>query len=53
MEEFLNSLTSEQLGALQNILKEEIDGDIDFFLFKIDMEFKLRDYTLKEIISQK
>lgn len=35
MKEFLDELSKEQLINLQNILCNEIEGDIDFFLFKI------------------
>ena len=43
MDEFLESLSRSQLNKLQDILNEEISGDIDYFLFCIDKELNKRD----------
>lgn len=40
MNEFLKELSKEQLVHLQYILNNEIEGDIDFFLFKIEEELR-------------
>lgn len=42
MDEFLESLSRSQLNKLQDILNEEISGDIDYFLFCIDRELDNR-----------
>lgn len=38
MNDFLKSLSKEQLVKLQSILKNEVDGDIDFLIFKVEEE---------------
>lgn len=36
IEEFLNTLTLNQIKNLDYILKNEIAGDVDYFLFKVE-----------------
>lgn len=40
MEKLLKELSTEQLVSLQYILNNEIEGDINFLLFKIDEELR-------------
>lgn len=46
MDTFLNSLTKEQLAHLYDILKNDIEGDIDFFLYKIYYKLKELGYEI-------